>query len=67
MDAKNDSKSNVDLELITAYAQMVFCTLKNSATEITPKAIKSEVKMLYEKFENTEVKRLGKLMIKEKK
>ncbi len=32
----------------TYYAQMFFFTLQNSGTEITPKAIKAEVKMFYE-------------------
>lgn len=67
MDMKNENKDKSELELITAYAQMVFQTLKNSGTEITPKSIKSEVKMFYEKFGNKEVLRLTKLIIKEKK
>ena len=67
MDTKNENKDNTELELITAYAQMVFFTLKNSATEITPKSIKSEVKMFYEKFGNREVKRLANIIMKEKR
>lgn len=67
MDAKNENKDKSELELITAYAQLVFQTLKNSGTEITPKSIKSEVKMFYEKFGNKEVLRLTNLIIKEKK
>ena len=39
----------------------------NSATQLTPKNIKSEVKMFYEKFGNKEVKRLASLIVKEKK
>lgn len=39
-----------EIELITAYAQLVFKTLRNSGTEINDKTIRSEVKMFYEKF-----------------
>lgn len=53
--------------LIIAYAQLIFHTLQNSATEITPKAIREEVKMFYSKFGNQEVKRLASIIIKEKK
>lgn len=67
MDTKNENKPNIDLELITAYVQLVYHTLKRSETEINSKAIKSEVKMFYEKFGNAEVKRLANLIIKEKK
>ena len=67
MDTKNENKGKSELEIITAYAQMVFHTLKHSGTEITPKSIKSEVKMFYEKFGNNEVIRLANLIIKEKK
>ena len=63
--SKNDSK--YEIELITAYAQLAFHTLKNSNTEITAKSIKEEVKMFYEKFGNTEVKRLANIIMKEKK
>ena len=41
MNMKDENKEKVDIELITAYAQMAFFTLQNSGTEITPKAIKS--------------------------
>lgn len=67
MDMKDENKEKVDIELITAYAQMVFFTLQNSGTEITPKAIKSEIKMFYEKFGNKEVKRLANIIMKEKR
>ena len=62
---KDNSKA--EIELITAYAQLAFHTLKNSNTEITAKSIKEEVKMFYEKFGNTEVKRLANIIMKEKK
>ena len=67
MDTKSENKDTTELQTITAYAQMVFFTLKNSATEITPKAIKNEVKMFYEKFGNREVKRLANIIMKEKR
>ena len=69
MDTKNDSnKNNPDeLSIITAYAQLVFHTLQHSGTEITMKAIKREVKMFYDKFGNTEVKRLANTIIKDKR
>ena len=67
MDTKNEKKDDFDIQLITAYVVMVIHTLRNSATEITPKAIKSEVKMFYEKFGNNEVRRLANLIMKEKK
>ena len=67
MDTKTENKGKSELEIITAYAQMVFRTLKNSGTEINSKAIKSEVKMFYEKFGNNEVVRLANIIVKEKK
>lgn len=62
---KDNSKA--EIELITAYAQLVFHTLKHSSTEINAKSIREEVKMFYEKFENKEVKRLASVIMKEKK
>jgi len=67
MDTKTENKGKSELEIITAYAQMVFRTLKNSGTEINSKSIKSEVKMFYEKFGNNEVVRLANIIVKEKK
>ena len=64
-ETKNNSKT--EIELITAYAQLAFHTLKNSNTDITAKSIKEEVTMFYEKFGNTEVKRLANIIMKEKK
>ena len=63
--SKNNSKT--EIELITAYAQLAFHTLKNSNTDITAKSIKEEVTMFYERFGNTEVKRLASIIMKEKK
>jgi hypothetical protein len=62
---KDNSKA--EIELITAYAQLVFHTLKHSSTEINAKSIREEVKMFYEKFGNKEVKRLASVIMKEKK
>lgn len=67
MDMKNENTSKTELELITSYAQMAFFTLQNSSTEITPRSIKSEIKMFYDKFGNKEVKRLANIIMKEKK
>ena len=67
MDTKTENKAKSELEMITAYAQMVFHTLKHSGTEINSKSIKSEVKKFYEKFGNAEVIRLANIIVKEKK
>ena len=67
MDTKNENTDALEIELITAYAQLVFYTLKHSNTEINAKSIRSEIKMFYEKFGNREVKRLAKLMSKDNK
>lgn len=67
MDIKNVNNNQDELQIITAYAQLVHHTLKHSGTEINAKTIKMEVKMFYEKFGNKEVKRLANSIIKEKK
>lgn len=67
MSAKNENNALSELDIITAYAQLVTHTLKRSGTEINSKSIKQEVKMFYEKFGNNEVKRLANLIVKEKK
>ena len=64
---KENTRINEEEEVIIAYAQLVFHTLKNSATEITSKSIRQEVKMFYEKFGNKEVKRLANIIMKEKR
>ena len=46
--SKNNSKT--EIELITAYAQLAFHTLKNSNTDITAKSIKEEVTMFYKSY-----------------
>lgn len=67
MDTKGENKDTSEIELITAYAQLIFHTLQHSGTEINEKTIKSEIKMFYEKFGNREVKRLANIMMKEKR
>ncbi len=67
MDTKNENINKSELDLITAYAELALYTLQHSATEITPKSLKSEIKMFYEKFGNKEVKRLANIIIKQKK
>ena len=62
-----DIKAITEVELITAYAQLIFHTLKHSQTEITPQTIRAEIKMFYEKFGNKEVKRLASIVLKDKK
>lgn len=49
---KNTTASNntSELELIIAYVQLVFKTLRHSKSEINDKTIRSEVKMFYDKF-----------------
>ncbi len=47
---KTNDTNTLELELITAYAQLTFKTLKHSKAEINDKTIQSEIKMFYEKF-----------------
>lgn len=47
MDVDNN-KELFDLDTLIDYAQLAFHTLKNSGTEITPKELKSEIKMLHD-------------------
>ena len=49
-----------------SYMQLAIHTLQNSATDITPKSIKSEMEMHRKKFGTNEVKRLVKIILKEK-
>ena len=63
--SKVDSKE--EMELIIAYAQVSIHTLQHSGTEITPKAIREEIKMFYNKFGNEDIKRLANTIVKEKK
>lgn len=63
--SKIDSKE--EMELIIAYAQVSIHTLQHSGTEITPRAIREEIKMFYNKFGNEDIKRLANTIVKEKK
>ena len=63
--SKIDSKE--EMELIIAYAQVSIHTLQHSGTEITPKAIREEIKMFYNKFGNEDIERLANTIVKEKK
>ena len=56
----------IDIETAIAYAQLAVHTLQNSKTDITAKELRSEIKMLYEKFGTKEVKRLTNIIIKKK-
>ena len=66
---KETSKVNSkeEMELIIAYAQVSSHTLQHSGTEITPRAIREEIKMFYNKFGNEDIKRLANTIVKEKK
>ena len=64
---KEKLKKDTEKELIISYAQLAFHTLKNSGTEITPKAIREEIRMFYDKFGNTDVKKMANSIVKEKK
>lgn len=55
------------METAIAYAQLALHTLQNSVTEITPKELRNEIKMLHEKFGTKEVKRLANIIVKGKK
>lgn len=57
----------VDMETAIAYAQSALHTLKKSATEITPKELRNEMKMLYKKFGAKEIKQLANIIAKEKR
>ena len=64
-----ESKSNelIDIETAIAYAQLAVHTLQNSKTDITAKELRSEIKMLYNKFGTKEVIRLTNIIVKGKK
>lgn len=62
-----EDKNLIDLDTAIAYAQLAVHTLQNSATEITPRELRSEIKMLHNKFGTKEVKRLTNIIVKGKK
>ena len=47
-----------DFDDLISYSKLALYTLQNSGTEITPKNLESEIKMLHKKFGIKEVKRL---------
>lgn len=62
-----EEKELFDFDTMVAYAGVAVHTLSNSATKITAKALKSEIKMLHNRFGTNEVKRLANIIVKEKK
>lgn len=62
-----ENKELIDIDTAIAYAQLAVHTLKNSATELTDKSLKNEIKMLYDKFGTKEVIRLANIIVKGKK
>lgn len=56
----------IDIETAIAYAQLAVHTLQNSGNEITAKELRSEIKMLHNKFGTKEVKRLTNIIVKGK-
>lgn len=59
-----EDKNLIDLDTAIAYAQLAVHTLQNSGTEITPRELRSEIKMLHNKFGTKEVKRLTNIIVK---
>lgn len=64
---ESKSQELIDIDTAIAYAQLAVHTLKNSATELTDKLLKNEIKMLYDKFGTKEVIRLANIIVKGKK
>lgn len=62
-----EEKESFDFDTMVAYAGLAVHTLNNSATEINPKTLKSEIKMLHDKFGTSEVIRLSNIIAKGKK
>ncbi len=63
---ESENKDLIEWKDAISYMQLAIHTLQNSATEITPKAIKSEMEMLRKKFGTNEVRRLTKIILKGK-
>ena len=61
---ESEKKDLIEWKDAISYMQLAIHTLQNSATEITPKAIKSEMEMLRKKFGANEVRRLIRLIQK---
>lgn len=56
-----------DFETYIAYAELALHTLQNSKTEITPRELGKEMRMLHNKFGTEEIKRLTNIIVKGKK
>jgi len=61
-----ENNNSIDIDTAIAYAQLAVHTLQHSGTAITPKELRSEIKMLYNKFGTKEVKRLTNIIVKGK-
>lgn len=61
-----ENKEELSIEEVIIYAQLAVHILQNTKTEITATRIRSEIKMLYEKFGTQEVKRLASFIVKRK-
>ena len=59
---ESENKDLTEWKDAISYMQLAIHTLQNSATEITPKAIKSEMEMLRKKFGTNEVRKLTKII-----
>ena len=63
---ESENKDLIEWKDAISYMQLAIHTLQNSATEIKPKAIKSEMEMLRKKFGTNEVRRLTRIILKGK-
>lgn len=63
---ESKSEELIDLDTAIAYAGLAVHTLQHSGTEINAKELRSEIKMLYNKFGTKEVKRLANIIVKKK-
>lgn len=61
-----ENKELMEIDTAIAYAQLAVHTLQNSGIEINAKELRSEIKMLHNKFGTKEVKRLANIIIKKK-
>ncbi len=57
-----EDKDLNNFDNLISYAKLALHTLQNSGTEITPKNLESEMKMLHEKFGIKEVQKLASLI-----
>lgn len=61
-----ENEKLIDIETAISYAQLAVYTLHNSNVEITPKQLRYEMKMLFEKFGTKEIKRLKNIFMRGK-